>query len=318
MLSRFRNSLRIGGCCLALVLGSGCDLLRRGETDERREANFQAGYNQALQGLNDDAIRSYQRALDSNPRSALAHRELGFLLRDKKHDYVTAVYHLRRCQEILASRNDRDAKDPTIDDAIRQAQLQLAIEFSSQIGQQQTQSRTDELKRRNAELEATVQRLTQQLAANASAQAAFANSPGILKPLPTNTAVQPSAPIQNLASNPGANSNPNPSSNSGESARQPIRSAPLQLGGSSSGSKGQTGASSGKHGTTASPSGGSTGTSSNASKGPKTHTIRSGETPASIARAHGITPQQLMSANRGIDAKRLRVGQTLNLPDNAK
>lgn len=316
MLSRFRNSLRIGGCCLALVLGSGCDLLRRGETDERREANFQAGYNQALQGLNDDAIRSYQRALDSNPRSALAHRELGFLLRDKKHDYVTAVYHLRRCQEILASRNDRDAKDPTIDDAIRQAQLQLAIEFSSQIGQQQTQSRTDELKRRNAELEATVQRLTQQLAANASAQAAFANSPGILKPLPTNGAAQPSAPAQNLAANSGANSNP--ASNPGESTKPSTRSAPLQLGGSSTASKGQTGASSGKHGTTATPSGGTTGSPATPSKGPKSHTVRSGETPASIARAHGITPQQLMAANRGIDAKRLRVGQTLNLPDGAK
>lgn len=316
MLSRFRNSLRIGGCCLALVLGSGCDLLRRGETDERREANFQAGYNQALQGLNDDAIRSYQRALDSNPRSALAHRELGFLLRDKKHDYVTAVYHLRRCQEILASRNDRDAKDPTIDDAIRQAQLQLAIEFSSQIGQQQTQSRTDELKRRNAELEATVQRLTQQLAANASAQAAFANSPGILKPLPTNAAAQPSAPAQNLAANSGANSNP--ASNPGESTKPSTRSAPLQLGGSSTASKGQTGASSGKHPTTGTPSGGTTGSPATPSKGPKSHTVRSGETPASIARAHGITAQQLMAANRGIDAKRLRVGQTLNLPDGAK
>lgn len=288
--------LRLAGCCLALFLGAGCDLLRRGETDERREANFQTGYNQALQGLYDDAIRSYQRALDANPRNAIAHRELGFLLRDRKHDYVTAVYHLRRCQEILASRNDRDAKDPTIDDAIRQAQLQLAIEFSSQIGQQQTQSRTDELKRRNAELDATVQRLTQQLASYTQAG---------LRPGASNV-VQPlvQAPAQATDAVPAPRVNP-------PSFVGP-NSKPLTAHGSTPGASAPA-----KHAAATSPTS-ATSPAAPVAKAAKTHVVRSGDTPALIARSHGITLQQLMAANRNLDPKRLRVGQALNLPDGAR
>ena len=292
---RIPHLLRLAGCCLALFLGAGCDLLHRGETDERREANFQTGYNQALQGLFDEAIRSYQRALDANPRNAIAHRELGFLLRDRKHDYVTAVYHLRRCQEILASRNDRDAKDPTIDDAIRQAQLQLAIEFSSQIGQQQTQSRTDELKRRNAELEATVQRLTQQLASYTQAGLRPGAS-NLVQPL-----AQAPTPVTNAAPTPRVN----PPSFVGPNSK------PLTTHGAAPGANATA-----KHGA-APVTTSTTPPTTPAAKGPKTHVIRSGETPAVIARSHGITLQQLMAANRNIDPKRLKVGQSLNLPDGA-
>lgn len=296
LLSRILHLLRLAGCCLALFLGAGCDLLHRGETDERREANYQTGYNQGLQGLYDDAIRSYQRALDANPRNAIAHRELGFLLRDRKHEYVTAVYHLRRCQEILASRNDRDAKDPTIDDAIRQAQLQLAIEFSSQIGQQQTQSRTDDLKRRNAELEATVQRLTQQLATYTQAG---------LRPGATNV-------LQSLAQAPQPPTNAAPVLRTPPSFVGP-NSKPVTTHGTTPGSTPQKKTSSAPGTPSPSPAP----ALATVTKGPKTHVIRSGETPAHIARSHGITLQQLMTANRNLDARHLKVGQSVNLPDNA-
>lgn len=304
LLPRIPHLLRLSGCCLALTLGAGCDLLHRGETDERREANFQTGYNQNLQGHFDEAIRSYQRALDANPRNALAHRELGFLLREQKHDYVTAVYHLRRCQEILASRNDRDAKDPTIDDAIRESKLLLAVEFSSQIGQQQTQSRTDELKRRNEELVATVNRLTQQLAAatQGGSRPAASNTIQTIaapQPAPQNGATTP----QTTSLGPGNNGAATQPGKSGTVAPSPVpKRAPVTSHSPSTSSSTLT----------------STSTTPSTSKGPKTHVVRSGETPASIARSHGLTLQQLTAANRGLDARHLRVGQTLNLPDGAR
>jgi LysM repeat protein len=52
---------------------------------------------------------------------------------------------------------------------------------------------------------------------------------------------------------------------------------------------------------------------SNAPAG-KTHVVKAGETPAAIARQYRVNLNALMSANPGLDARRLRPGQTINLP----
>ncbi|HLH57499.1 MAG TPA: LysM peptidoglycan-binding domain-containing protein [Verrucomicrobiae bacterium] len=46
----------------------------------------------------------------------------------------------------------------------------------------------------------------------------------------------------------------------------------------------------------------------------RTHTIKAGETPSLIARKYGLKVDALMSANPGLDARRLRVGQVLRIP----
>jgi LysM repeat protein len=48
--------------------------------------------------------------------------------------------------------------------------------------------------------------------------------------------------------------------------------------------------------------------------GMKTHTVSAGETPAGIARKYGIKLDTLMSANPRLDARRMRIGQTLAIP----
>jgi LysM repeat protein len=48
--------------------------------------------------------------------------------------------------------------------------------------------------------------------------------------------------------------------------------------------------------------------------GMKTHTVSAGETPAGIARKYGIKLDALMSANPRLDARRMRIGQTLAIP----
>lgn len=47
---------------------------------------------------------------------------------------------------------------------------------------------------------------------------------------------------------------------------------------------------------------------------PRTHTVAAGETLAAIARKSGVSLTALQSANPGVTAKKLRVGQTVNLP----
>src|SRR5882672_6505815 len=46
----------------------------------------------------------------------------------------------------------------------------------------------------------------------------------------------------------------------------------------------------------------------------RTHTVKSGETPIAIAKKYGVRVESLMAANPRLDARRLQVGQTVNIP----
>jgi LysM repeat protein len=49
-------------------------------------------------------------------------------------------------------------------------------------------------------------------------------------------------------------------------------------------------------------------------KKPRTHTVTAGETPAAIARKFDVNLNALLAANPGLNPKKLRVGQVINLP----
>ncbi len=44
------------------------------------------------------------------------------------------------------------------------------------------------------------------------------------------------------------------------------------------------------------------------------YTIQSGDTPAGIAKKHGISVEELMKANKGLHPNKMRVGESLNIP----
>lgn len=44
------------------------------------------------------------------------------------------------------------------------------------------------------------------------------------------------------------------------------------------------------------------------------YTIKAGDTPAKVARAHGVSLDALMAANPGLEPTKLKVGQKINLP----
>ncbi len=48
----------------------------------------------------------------------------------------------------------------------------------------------------------------------------------------------------------------------------------------------------------------------------KMHTVKSGETPSAIARKYNIRLETLIAANPKLDARRMQIGQTLNIPVN--
>jgi LysM repeat protein len=45
-----------------------------------------------------------------------------------------------------------------------------------------------------------------------------------------------------------------------------------------------------------------------------TYALKSGDTPASIARKYGVKLEALLAANPRIDPKHLKIGQTLTIP----
>lgn len=46
----------------------------------------------------------------------------------------------------------------------------------------------------------------------------------------------------------------------------------------------------------------------------RAHSVKSGETPTAIARSYGVRLDALLAANPGLDPRKLKVGQTLNVP----
>ncbi len=46
----------------------------------------------------------------------------------------------------------------------------------------------------------------------------------------------------------------------------------------------------------------------------RTHTVAAGETAVRIARRYGISLDALLAANPGLEPRRMRVGQVLNIP----
>lgn len=48
--------------------------------------------------------------------------------------------------------------------------------------------------------------------------------------------------------------------------------------------------------------------------GLRTHIVRAGETPSSIARKYGVRLEALLAANPGLNPRRLQIGQSLNIP----
>lgn len=292
------------GCLAAALLGAGCDRLTKGEEDERHEANFLNAINLQTQGRDDEALKAFNRALEANPQSASAHREIGQLCLDKKRDYALAVFHLRRHQQIKAARSSKTTKDPgdyAVEQQIKQAQILLAAEFTDQIGQQQNQSKIDELKRRNAELETTVARLNQQLA--------LRGAPGIVA-----NAVPPSQPSPQVQSQAVARPMvPTATGPVKNVAAAPVPAATIVP---------QPATSAAAAAAVARPT--STKVESPAPKPPsraataRTHVVKAGEIPATIARRYGISVQELMAVNKGVDPRRMRAGQTMNLPEKAR
>src|SRR5438309_3911832 len=90
-------------CALFLLLALGlCGCLPSGHSplDEEKEPHFLAGKSRVNTLDYQGAIECFEKALEANPRSALAHFEAGLQYENHKQDHAAAIYHFERFLEL--------------------------------------------------------------------------------------------------------------------------------------------------------------------------------------------------------------------------
>jgi tetratricopeptide (TPR) repeat protein len=258
------------GAALLFLLCFGCSPKATAPVNEERNPYFLEGKERVNSRDYKAAIAAFEKALEQNPRSALAHFELGVLYEghseQREEDYVAALYHynqvVRLRPHIYPADNARQRMASCKQELVRSQSMAPVY--------QQTIRELDRLKEENAQLRRQVETLQAQAASRFVAPASLGGL--------SEGAGNPSHGVV-IATKSGPTDTPIVIATNSSSTAVKERNSPP-------------------------PSGRNT----------RSHTVRARETPYSIARSYGIKLDALLSANPGLDARRMKTGQTLNIP----
>src|ERR1051326_2619813 len=93
--------------CAVLILPGlflgGCKPTNEGALDEQKDPHFLRGKNLVRALDHQGAIEAFEKALEANPRSAMAHYELGLLYEQKETDFAAAIYHFNKVIKLKGS-----------------------------------------------------------------------------------------------------------------------------------------------------------------------------------------------------------------------
>lgn len=260
--------------CLALA---GCNPNSERQSAEQDNSHFKSGREKREAMDYKGAITAFELALEDNPRSVLTHFELGVLYEQHEADYAAALYHYNRVLKLRPSGYPSD----NVRQRIPACKQEMVKADSLAVMNPAVLKETERLREDNQKLQREFALL----------QAKLWGRPAPV--FPTNTPVP--APVSARAPTPAGNPAPRPVTGS---------SAPV---GSSQNSPTRFGSGSPARVTSLPPR------PDSASRA-RTHTVKSGDTMASIARRYSVSPNSLQSANPSIDPRRLKVGQIVSLP----
>ena len=113
-------------CCAVFILVAaavgGCFPGNDSHQDEERDPHFQRGRDLVNSQEFKAAADEFEKALETNPRSAAAHYELGCLYDTKLNDYAAAIYHYERLLLLVPD----SQRAPLVRERIRGCKLELA------------------------------------------------------------------------------------------------------------------------------------------------------------------------------------------------
>ncbi len=93
-------------CALVILLGlmlGGCTPQSQGPLEEEKDPHFLRGKNLVKAMDPKGAVEAFEKALEANPRSAMAHYELGLLYEQRETDFAAAIYHYNKVIKLKGS-----------------------------------------------------------------------------------------------------------------------------------------------------------------------------------------------------------------------
>jgi LysM repeat protein len=282
-------------CCIL----SGCLPTSDTPVDDEKDPNFIEGRTHENMMDWKGAVEAFDRAIQANPHNAAAHFELGFLYQDRLNDPLAAAYHFQKHLQLRPNSDRLEVIKP------RLMACKMDIAKTVTFGVVNEQVHRD------------LAKLTEELAAakkfNEELRAHIAAKPTVvtqwMKFTVTNTvlvAVQPTNTTYRAAvTNSGAQSPRSMATNA-------VRITPLSTVPTNNVRRAEQ-----RTPTTSSQFTARTPevrTPVAAPARPRTYVVKSGETMAEVARRTGISLQKIEAANPTIEPRRLRAGQTLNIP----
>ena len=274
MLLRLSAGALMLAFCLVLA---GCNPNSERQSTEQDNAYFKSGREKREALDYKGAITAFELALEDNPRSVLAHFELGVLYEQHEADYAAALYHYNRVLKLRPSGYPSD----NVRQRIPACKQEMVKADSLAVMNPAALKETERLREDNQKLQREI----------ATLQAKLSGRPAPV--FSTNTPVP--VPVSARAPTPAGNPVPRPVNGS---------SAPA---GTSQNSPTRLGAGSPARVTSLPPR-------PDAASRVRTHTVKTGDTMASIARRYGVSQSSLSSANPSIEPRRLKVGQTVSVP----
>lgn len=299
---------------LVFVGVTGCDYLERNsKVSEETEAHFIDGVtSKKLQDF-DGAILHFENALKANPSSGAAHRELALLYDYYKNRHLRALYHYERFSELRTNEVNQ-----LIRDRVYHCRVMVARDNFETLERTQVRTEVENLRKQLRDALDLIESMKRELAASRG----FSNQVVVLQQQLTQTQAQLAqaqaqaqiqgqapAPQPNTYSDPGAGSSPTGDRN----PAQPVgvgRSMADTTGGRTAPAQPRTGTATQPSQPRASKP------SAEAGVTPKrTHTVQAGETMSLIARRYGVKVPALQAANPKVDARHMRAGTPLVIPD---
>ena len=152
---------------LLLLVWAGCSPTAETPLDEQRNSNYQTGKERLSAMDYKGAVEAFERATEENPRSALAHYELGVLYDQHENDYAAALYHYNKALKLRPNAYPAD----NIRQRIPACKQELVKADSLAIINPTVLRETERLREQNEALKRQVEALQAHLAGRAPAMA---------------------------------------------------------------------------------------------------------------------------------------------------